>query len=95
MIMRKFKSLYLPAAIVLMGVGAAFASNNAKSSDDASEKGYYIDSSSGQCVESPKTCSTESGNICTWTDPATSTSHNLRQLDGTSCGDLLFEPVMP
>ncbi len=93
--MRKFKSLYLPAAIVLMGVGAAFATNNAKSSDDASETGYYFDSASSQCVESPKTCSTAPGAICTWTDPATSISHNLRQLDGTSCGALLSEPVMP
>ena len=31
----------------------------------------------------------------TWTDPATSTNHSLRQLDDTSCGELLFEPVMP
>jgi len=93
--MRRLKSLYLPAAIVLMGVGAAVATNNAKSSDNALKTGHYIDSSSGQCVESPKTCSTESGTICTWTDPATNTNYSLRQLDGTSCGDVLFEPVMP
>ena len=93
--MKKLKSLYLPAVIVLMGVGAALASHSAKSSDDALEPGYYFDSATSQCIESTKTCSSEPGNICTWTDPATSSSHNLRQLDGTSCGALLFEPVMP
>lgn len=88
--MRRLKSLYLPAAIVLMGVGAAVASHSAKSSDDELKAGYYIDDSTGQCIESPQMCSTEPGDLCTWSDETG--THNLF-LSGTDCSVPLYRPA--
>ena len=90
MIMKKLKSLYLPAAIVLMGVGAAFATSNAKSSDSL-EPGYFFDSSSSQCVAADVQCSSTPGEACTWTDESNIT-HNLSRLSGTMCGAPLYKP---
>ncbi|WP_053187064.1 DUF6520 family protein [Sunxiuqinia dokdonensis] len=89
--MRKLKSLYLPAAIVLMGVGAAFATNNAKSSDDAPEPGYLFDSSTSECMEKRSDCSPTGTVFCTWED-ANNQSHSLSRLSGTSCIQPLYEP---
>lgn len=89
--MKKFKQFLLPAVVAFVAVGAAFATNVAKSTQ-ASMDGYYFDNSQNQCRNGNVQCSTDPGSVCTWTDPATSITHNLRQLDGTSCGDLLFKP---
>lgn len=88
--MRKFKQALLPAVIVLMGVGAAFATNAARNSDSSSEPGYYFDSPSGQCIEKAM-CSSTPGNTCTWTD-ASNVTHNLSRLSGTSCSIQLSKP---
>lgn len=93
--MKKLKNLLLPVAVVLIGAGAAFATNTAKESNNSQVQGYFIDNSTGQCIASSQMCSSEPGEICTWTDPATSVSHNLRQLEGTSCGAVLFKPSNP
>jgi hypothetical protein len=90
--MKKLKNLLLPVAVVLIGAGAAFATNTAKGTNNTLVRGYYIDNSNNQCIASSQMCSSETGDICTWTDPATSVSHNLRQLEGTSCGIVLFKP---
>ncbi len=87
--MKKFKSLYLPALIIMMGVGAAFASNNAKASDSTMESGYLLES--GQCIEKRSDCSPTGVQFCTWTD-ASNQSHNLSRLSGTSCVIPLYEP---
>ena len=87
--MRKLRSIYLPAAIVLMGVGAAVASHATKNAQ-ASEPGYYFDSSSSQCVATDVQCSLSGTEYCTWSDG--SMSHNLsRQINETICGDPLFK----
>lgn len=88
--MKKLRSLYLPAAVVLMAVGAAVATNNAKSSDDDLKAGYYIDDSTGQCIESPQMCSTEPGDLCTWSDETG--THNLF-LSDTECTVSLYRPA--
>lgn len=87
--MKKVKSLILPAAIVLLGVGAAIAGNSAKSLD-ASVPGYYFDSSQGKCISVGVQCSTTSGQACTWTD-ANEISHNLSREGATMCGDPLYK----
>lgn len=88
--MKKLKSLYLPAAVVLMAVGAAVATNNAKSSDNDLEAGYYFDSSTSQCIATDVQCSPSGTEYCTWSDG--SMSHNLsRQINQTICGDPLFK----
>ncbi|MEA5046862.1 MAG: DUF6520 family protein [Petrimonas sp.] len=89
--MKKFKQFILPAVIVLMGAGAAFATNAAKVSDSDLVRGYYFDSSSSQCIESNKDCNPVGIEACTWTDSQGS-SHTLSRLNGTICVQMLFEP---
>lgn len=87
--MKKLKSIILPAAIVLLGVGAAVAGNKANSSS-ASEPGYYFDSSLGQCVSAGVDCSTIPGAACTWKD-ANNITHNLSRSGETMCGAPLYK----
>jgi len=88
--MKKLKSIFLPAAIVLLGVGAALASSTAKSLD-SSEPGYYFDSSTSQCVSTGVECSTIPGQACTWTDES-NISHDLSRFGETMCGAPLYKP---
>ena len=83
--MKKLKSLYLPIVIVLLAVGAAFATSNTKSSSDT-VRGYLLES--GQCIEKRSDCSITGTVFCTWTD-ASNQSHNL---SGTNCVLPLYEP---
>ncbi|MPM86247.1 hypothetical protein SDC9_133336 [bioreactor metagenome] len=85
--MKKFKQFILPAVIVLLGAGAAFATNAAKVSNSDPPIGHYLDSSTKQCIETTKRCSYVGTNACTWD------SHKLYELSGTSCGRMLFEPT--
>jgi hypothetical protein len=80
--MKKLRKFLLPVAIVLIGAGAALATNVAKSTG-TSEEGYFIDSSSGICI-SRGVCSSIPGNTCMWAD-STGTPHNLSRLSGTYC----------
>jgi hypothetical protein len=80
--MKKLRKALLPVAIILIGAGAAFATNAAKSTS-TSEPGYYFDSSQGKCI-SPGMCSSTPGNTCTWTSGGV--THNLcSRLSETSC----------
>ncbi|ANF50316.1 hypothetical protein A0O34_07215 [Chryseobacterium glaciei] len=87
--MRKF---FLPAVIVLIGAGTAFASHLAKNNSKAIVAGYRIVSLGGgqfSCENADKDCSdVETGPICTWSDGLTS----LKQFDTpTMCGETLHE----
>lgn len=87
--MKRSKSVFLPAFIVLAGIGAAFATHGAKASQ-ASVTGYYFDNSSEECI--PKAmCSSTPGNTCTWTD-ASNVTHNLSRLGDTDCPVQLAKP---
>ena len=90
--MKKLKQFILPAVIVLLGAGAAFATNTAKASDSDLAIGHYLDSFTGQCISANVQCTTIEGPLCTWTDPATGITHELQALEGTSCGRMLFKP---
>lgn len=89
--MKKFKKFILPAVVVLMGAGAAFATNAAKVSDSSSEDGYYFDNTTDQCEMKRSDCSHTGIIAYTWVDN-NKTSHDLYELSGTSCVRLLFEP---
>lgn len=89
--MIKFKQFILPAVIVLMGAGAAFATNAAKVSDSDLVPGYYFDSSTSQCTAAEKECSRVGTNVCTWND--ITGSHQLFELSETGCVDILYEPI--
>jgi hypothetical protein len=79
--MKKLRNVILSAAIVLIGAGAAFATNATKSAA-TSEEGYYFDSTSKECV-TPGRCSSSIGTTCTWT--AGGVTHNLCRLSDTNC----------
>lgn len=90
--MTKFKQFLVPAVIILMGAGAAFATNAAKVSDSDSIPGYLLDDSTDQCEMKRSDCSRVGITACTWVDN-NETPHDLYELSGTGCVDILFEPI--
>ncbi|ANF52968.1 hypothetical protein A0O34_21650 [Chryseobacterium glaciei] len=81
------KKLILPAFVILMGAGAAFATK-ATTSKRAIVDAYRIDAVSGQCIDAEQKCSTTFGETCLWSaDNATP----LHQLSETMCGEELFK----
>lgn len=86
--MKILKQFIFPVAIVLMGAGAAFATNLAKQSESTLEIGYYKDPLSAnpnQCKDSPVSCEISGGPVCSWTD-ANNTTHTLkRYVNETTC----------
>ncbi len=82
------KKFILPALIIVMGTGAAFATNTAEDGAAAIVKGYRITANPMQpCEETSVDCSTVfSQNLCT------DGSVTLHQIDGTSCGSDLYRP---
>lgn len=90
--MKNFKKIALPVAILLMGAGSAYATTAFKSSK-VDMQGYRFDPAAPvgeKCILTEKQCTTNPGDVCTWSDA--SGTHNLSQnIDGTSCGNQLFE----
>ncbi|WP_160139627.1 DUF6520 family protein [Chryseobacterium sp. c4a] len=83
------KKLLLPTLLVTMGLGAAFATNKAKNSPDATVQGYVQHPISGLCVDAKKQCSDNSTNpICTWSEDPTV---QLQREGATFCSDPLYE----
>jgi len=90
--MKKLRIVLLPAALILIGAGAAFATNAAKNSGNTIVPGYMKDSSTGLCVQERSDCSTSGTKLCTWKD-ASGVSHTLSEkINETTCGNELFEP---
>jgi len=87
--MKKLGKILLPAIIVLMAAGAAFATNATRNSNKAMAIGFYRNSSN-QCVSSGEECSTSGSDACTWTDDD-QVKHNLFQNE-TSCSNPLYRP---
>jgi hypothetical protein len=90
--MKKLRIVLLPAALILIGAAAAFATNATKNTDDDLVTGYYFDKSASpiKCIQTDKMCSTSGDNVCTWSDGQK--SHNLStKINNTQCGDPLFE----
>lgn len=83
------KKLVLPALIVAIGVGAAFAGNKAK----VNETAYRFDESQGLCIETAQMCGEEETNpVCTWSEDS---SVQLKRLNNpTECGKVLHE-ILP
>lgn len=88
--MNKLKQVFLPAIVVAVGVGSAFATSFAKQTQTM-VNGYYFDNTIGQCVDKQIKCSPVEGNTCTWKD-ASNNTHNLRFFNGTSCTFELAKP---
>lgn len=90
--MKKFKQFLVPVVVILMGAGAAFATNTAKDSDSSLVDAYYRDNVTNKCLETGIKCATSGLTLCTWTNPDTQITHILQESDGTSCGSFLYEP---
>lgn len=89
------KALILPALTVLLGVGSAFATQNAKQDAKAIVPGYRLGGVGEQaCVRTPQNCETvNTGDVCTWFDGTT--MHNLKQLNDSECVVDLYEIKNP
>lgn len=91
--MKFLKQIIFPALLLLVGVGAAFATNTANDAENLAETGYYYSPSATtiKCISTPMTCEVSGGPVCTWKDPATNITHNLqRKVNNTSCGLTLY-----
>jgi len=92
--MKYLKKFILPVAIILIGTGAAFATNSAKNADGLLVSSYRYDPSATgvKCILTPMQCSTVQGAICTWKD-SNNKDHDLFEFDNvTACGDELYKP---
>jgi len=86
------KKLLLPAIIVAVGAGAAFAGNMTKNAK-FDETAYRFDESQGLCIETQQTCGEDANNpVCTWTGDSSVKLH--RKISDTECGQLLYQ-IMP
>jgi len=89
--MKKLRIVLLPVALVLIGAGAAFATNAAKNSNSMTEPGYYFNNTTRRCVETTTQCSLVGIDVCTWTD--SQGTHSLRRMiNETTCGIVLYKP---
>jgi len=82
------KKFFIPVALIIMGTGAALASSN---SAKTVVNGFRIgNAGEAPCVEVPKDCETiNTGVVCTYVEG--STTHNLKQLNGSMCVLDLYE----
>jgi hypothetical protein len=90
--MKNFRKIALPVAILLMGAGSAYATTAFKTTA-AEMQGYRFDPAAPvgeKCILTEKRCSDVGNEVCTYSD--VSGTNNLSQnIDGTSCGNQLFE----
>ncbi len=86
------KKLIIPAVLLSLGTGAAFATS-AKSNERSAPLTAYRIVQAGPnqtiCVDTQQTCSDVEGEICTWSaDPAV----KLHRFDTpTMCGEFLYK----
>lgn len=83
------KKLLLPALIVAMGAGAAFAGNMMK----FNETGYVYDEGQELCIADTKMCGEDETNpTCTWSVDGVTPLQ--RFVSPTECGKILHE-ILP
>ncbi|WP_374362333.1 DUF6520 family protein [Cloacibacterium sp.] len=85
------KRFMIPAAVILLGTGAAFATKVSNNNAKAIFDGYLrIDEGNGQfrCENTGKQCTDEDGPTCVW---AVDGVTPLRKAGGTMCGATLNE----
>lgn len=86
--MKNVKTLLLPAIMVFVGVGSAYATHNVKQSEKALVRGYaYHENEAQPCVASEKFCDTSGVFICTG-DVGMGTE-DLYNINGTACPNVL------
>jgi hypothetical protein len=91
--MKKNILCYLPALLFIVGTGAAYATHTSKNATVVLEMGYYFNAAAPaiKCISTPVICTTQVGQICTWTD-SNNVSHNLqRYVNDLICGMNLYK----
>ena len=89
--MKSLKQLIFPVAVLLLGTGAALATNASKKADSALEIGYRFDNSATiKCIATQVSCSPVGNELCTWQQGTV--IHNLRRfVNNTSCPMPLYK----
>lgn len=84
------KKFIIPAAVIFMGTGAAFATKVDQKNAKAVFDGYLQINEGGQftCENTGKQCSDEDGPTCVW---AVDGVTPLRKIGATMCGATLHE----
>ena len=77
----------MPTLIIVMGAGAAFASNIA-SKKAAVAPTYRIDAASGQCIQVEQECDDQGSFVCTWSGDNMSQLYEFK-LNETTCSRTL------
>ena len=84
------KNLFFSAFAVLVGTGAAFATNGANKSKSTVVDGHYFDNNLSKCVNTEQDCSTEFNiQMCTWGEGEDEIV--LREAGLTTCGNQLYK----
>jgi len=81
------KKILMPTLIIVMGAGAAFASNIASKRATVVPT-YRIDAISGQCIQVEQECDNEGSFVCTWNEDDMSVLHELK-VNETTCSQTL------
>ena len=89
--MKKLRNVFLSAAIVLIGAGAAFATNATKNSNSTTVHGYYFNNITRRCVDTNTPCSPSGTDVCTWTD-SQGTYSLYSMINETTCESILYKP---
>lgn len=89
--MKNLKTFLIPAALLFMGVGSAFATHYSKASKPLAVTGFYYDISAPaeKCIEFDEVdCNETTGPVCT--ELVGGVSKPMQQyLNSTECGDVL------
>jgi type 1 fimbria pilin len=83
------KKFIMPAVIMVMATGAAFAAKKVDSKK-AVQSGYrFGNAGEPACVITPKSCEEFGAELCTYN------GQQLHQLEDSMCGEELFEIINP
>ncbi|MYY43978.1 DUF6520 family protein [Elizabethkingia anophelis] len=84
------KKVILPAAILIAGVGAAFATK-ANQNALVNEQGAYFNNATETCIKTDVQCQPNPTTACTYFD-GTTTQSLKRFVNNTECGIQLYMP---
>ena len=85
------KKFMIPAVLVLMGTGAAFATKANNNSSKVQVEGYRIDLESGACTSTGQQGETIGSEPCQWSaDPNVNLVQRI-SANPTMCGEELFK----
>lgn len=83
--MKFLKQIIVPVFVLMLGAGAALATNVAKQSENLVEKGHYYDATAWpvQCIQTTQDCEESGNSVCRFTENGPAL---MRYVNDTSCG---------